>query len=881
MLRIHQSANVEAARHYFDSELGRSDYYGATEESGTWFGKGAERLGLQGAVKREQFHALIENRHPTTGQKINKRNNSYRRPGYDFVFNAPKSVSLLANVTQDERVNGVFRQAVLETLGFIEQEMHVRVRKGGVVDTRRTGNIVASIITHQLARPVDGISCPSTHIHAYLHNTSLDSLEGKNKAGEFFPIIRDAVYYEGIFHSRLAQGLVGLGYQIENKPFSFEVAGIGDENISRFSRRGQEIENLAHQLGVTGNSKAVSKLAALTRQKKTAELSAEEQEAEWRDRFDWGSLELKSGQRPQPKVSAREAVDRALESIFERRSVFSARRIVAEALGNSLGDCSFEEIACEFRKTPGLIVKLVDGVSQVTTKQVLREEKAVLHYLKKTKSTQTPLLGWYRERAQCLNQEQREAIEAIMRSRDRVICLSGKAGSGKTTLMKTATAAIHSVGIDTAVFAPTSSAAHSVLKSEGFENSETVQRLIADPELQEKMKGKLLWIDEAGLLSLKDTIAILRIAHKQGARLVFSGDAYQNKSISRGDAFRLICSSPDVEVKETRQIFRQRNNDYRKAVTALSLGDAEQAIDLLDEMGAITEVADFEERMTRQAQEFVDSLDRYRSVLAVSPTHLEGRLLTLEIRTWMREGEKLGSAELAVPAYSPRNFTEGQQKLAFNFRKGDVVRFHRKSGEFAKGDRARVIEKNDQGVFVQKLGEVELRLLGADAAENFNVFEESVISLAVGDRVRMTRNARSLSGKRLFNGDIHQVTGIRDGVIELNGRHQIHASEGLLQWGYVTTPHSSQGKTADKVIVSQSGLSFDAASLENFYVAVSRGRDAVSIYTDSKEGLLDSVRDSNYRMLATELEAEMVIDEEEIQATIEEDNVEFADEPSK
>ena len=467
-----------------------------------------------------------------------------------------------------------------------------------------------------------------------------------------------------------------------------------------------------------------------------------------------------------------------------------------------------------------------------------------------------------------------------MRTRDKVICLSGRAGRGKTTLMRTALSAVRSVGIETAVFAPTSAAAHQVLKAEGFEDSETVQRLIADPELQAKMKGKLLWIDEAGLLSLKETIALIKIAHRQDARLVMSGDAYQNKSIGRGDSFRLICSSPDIEVKEVRQIYRQRKIDYRKAVMALSLGDSDQAIEILDEMGAIQEIEGFEDRMTIQAEEFVNSLDQHKSVLAVSPTHVEGRLLTLEIRKCMRERGLLGAAELGVPVYAPRNFTEGQQKLAFHFRKGDVVRFHRKAGEFMKGELARVIEKNEQGVFVQKVGETRLQLLNPKFAEDFGVFEETAMNIAVGDRVKITRNAKAMAGKRLFNGNVHQVTGFKDGVIELDGRHQIQASEGLLSAGYVTTSHSSQGKTADKVIISQSGLSFDAASLENFYVAVSRGRDAITIYTDSKEGLADSVRNSNQRMLAIELEAQ-VAEEEEIQMTLESGESDLVDEPTK
>ena len=67
------------------------------------------------------------------------------------------------------------------------------------------------------------------------------------------------------------------------------------------------------------------------------------------------------------------------------------------------------------------------------------------------------------------------------------------------------------------------------------------------------------------------------------------------------------------------------------------------------------------------------------------------------------------------------------------------------------------------------------------------------------------------------------------------------------------TSHASQGKTVGKVIVSQSTASSGAASMEQFYVSVSRSRDAVSIWTDDKQGLLQAVQSSEERMLGREL----------------------------
>ena len=65
------------------------------------------------------------------------------------------------------------------------------------------------------------------------------------------------------------------------------------------------------------------------------------------------------------------------------------------------------------------------------------------------------------------------------------------------------------------------------------------------------------------------------------------------------------------------------------------------------------------------------------------------------------------------------------------------------------------------------------------------------------------------------------------------------------------------------MILSQSALSLDASSLEQFYVSVSRGRDAISIFTDTKADLLNAVVDPEHRMLASELETNLRRIEEE------------------
>jgi hypothetical protein len=66
--------------------------------------------------------------------------------------------------------------------------------------------------------------------------------------------------------------------------------------------------------------------------------------------------------------------------------------------------------------------------------------------------------------------------------------------------------------------------------------------------------------------------------------------------------------------------------------------------------------------------------------------------------------------------------------------------------------------------------------------------------------------------------------------------------------GYAVTAHRSQGKTVDVVIISA-----DDMTRELFYVAVSRGRQGLSVVTSDKERLLESIGRSTARKSASEL----------------------------
>jgi AAA domain len=84
----------------------------------------------------------------------------------------------------------------------------------------------------------------------------------------------------------------------------------------------------------------------------------------------------------------------------------------------------------------------------------------------------------------------------------KVMALRGRAGTGRTTMMRATLAAIEKTGKRVCDFAPSAEASRGVLQQEGFANAETVERLLIDPEMQWQIKGQVLLVDEAGRMSV-------------------------------------------------------------------------------------------------------------------------------------------------------------------------------------------------------------------------------------------------------------------------------------------------------------------------------------------------------------------------------------------
>lgn len=867
MLRITHNKSAQGAAKYFDEGLARADYYATGEHSiGRWGGLSAERLGLQGEVAKQDFVALCQNQMPD-GRKLNPRDGAERKVGYDFTFSAPKSVSIAYAITGDERVRDAFERSVTETMQEMEQEMRTQSGQGKDKKHMPTGNMVWAEFTHLTSRPVGGVPDCHLHTHCFALNTTWNESKQRFQAGEFGNIKKAAPYYEAAFDARFAKRMKQLGYGIEKRGHSWELAGIGQDTIRKFSRRTSEIETVAKKEAEANGfltAKQKDKLGGRTRAQKRVGQSYEELRIGWAARLSDEETDCiitahRKGEQMQPGAMVREALGSAVRHSFERKSVMEENQLLTETLKRGYGEVLPEEAKVAlhdgrfFRRRLG-------NHTYITTQEALDEEHSMVRHVREGRGTLAPINPGYVPKGEHLNEEQKAATRHALSSTDQVTVISGGAGTGKTTLMKEVRDGIHAGGKQIFGFAPYAAASRGVMREEGFGQADTLAQLLINSKLQEQVKHQVIWVDEAGLIGNKDMNRLLEIAKKQEARILLTGDIRQHSAVSAGDALRIIEERGGIEVARVDAVQRQRKNEqYKQVVEMIAAERIEEAVGKLDRMGGVVEVADQQKRLDALAKDYLEAIEKRKTALVVSPVHREAGQVTEAIREQLKAGGHLQKEERQIPVYRSLNLTEEDRAnlaLAVENPQGLMIEFHQNAKGFVKGERVEVAasdlpQMHHLAVTRQDGSQTTLPLVHA---KKFTVYRKDILPVAVGDKIRITKGGQTQEGSRVHNGDFFTVQGFdRTGNIQIGTGKTLASDFAHLSHGYVTTSHSSQGKTVDRVFIAQSEISDPAASRQQFYVSLSRGREMAKVYTDDKAALEKSIMRDGKRMTASEI----------------------------
>jgi conjugative relaxase-like TrwC/TraI family protein len=764
---------------------------------------------------------------------------------YDFTCSAPKSVSVLAVTLADERLVTAHEEATRIAFRELETFAATRVRKQGNQKDRITGNLAAAAFTHTSSRALD----PQLHTHFTVFNATFDDSERSWKAlqtGGMYDAIR---YGTAVYRNELAKRVQQIGYRIQPSKHGFQIEGVSDEVLKRFSKRAQQrdavVKELEQKLGRKLSNNAIShavhqsraeKVKGISttevRERQLAQLSSEEQQ----------SLQnLCSSVQPVRSVRVFEpenqALNHAVAHVFERKSVVSAHELLNVALSQRLGEVDLPSLKAAVKYSPDL-VKTEHGFS---TRQILATELDLIQTVNAGCNAVTPLHPNYRP-ADWLGEDQQRAIYHVLRTSDRITGLRGLAGTGKTTALRELVAACKEARVEPLFCAPTA-AAKDVLRKEGFEAVTLQSLLLTKPALSAR---QLVVLDEAGAVGIDDMKRLFDLA--RDARIVLSGDTGQHASVARGDAMRILENHSDFQSGQLTRIRRQRKVEYRKAVELAAQKNTDEAFAQLERMGAVTEFSD-DQLHGEAARSYVKALKQNQSVLLVAPTWNEIEAVTEKVRAALKTSGRLAGDEKEFQVFDSLSWTEAQKRDARQYRPGLAIRFHRQKTGFAKDETVAVVAVENDALKVQRAdGSESIFPLGQGFAL-FDVGEKRKLKVTIGDRLLLQSNWQ----KKFINGELVEVRAIQgDSVVLADGR-VILENYRTFTHGYAVTSHAAQGKTADEVLVVASSRSLPAINQQQFYVSISRGRDACRVFTDDAEMLRSHVTRSSARLAAVEV----------------------------
>ena len=489
MLSVANVRSPSAAASYFAAD---NYYTGAdADRSGTWVGKGAERLGLEGRVSAEQFDALLRGELPG-GNQVGNAGQAHR-PGTDLTFSLPKSWSLLALVGGDQRIIDAYREAVIETLRWAEKNA-AQTRMGSQAGYGKvaTDNLTIGLFQHDTNRNQE----PNLHFHAVVANVTQGS-DGKWRALRNDKLWSFNTLLNSMTMARFRLAVEKMGFEAGpvGKHGNFEAAGIAREQVMAFSTRREEV--LAARRGSGLEAGIVATLE--TRKGKEPVHDREGLLSSWRQRAEEVGLDLgglidasqmraaakaSEGSKEQsllqrgiaklrefaqrikgdpadplipahvlkqdaPTIAAAQAVASAVRHLSQREAAFPREGLLKAALDFGLPTTvgHVETRVNALVRSGALESGKGEHKGWLASREALDLESTILANVNQGRGAVSPILDRSdaAERVQAvaalnhgisLNEGQEDAASLVLSSRDRIVAIQGIAGAGKSSVMK-------------------------------------------------------------------------------------------------------------------------------------------------------------------------------------------------------------------------------------------------------------------------------------------------------------------------------------------------------------------------------------------------------------------------------------------------------------
>lgn len=806
---------------YYD-HLRINEYHtGSGEPAGNWC-NGLEQLGIESGadVASEALNKIMLG-YALNGEKITQSaGKETHRIGHDLTFSAPKSVSLIwvnADADLQAKISTAQALAVDKAMAYLKDKTQARTGKQGV-NLTPVKNFIYAKFEHCDSREKD----PQLHTHTLLSSTCIRE-DGKTGTYENKGLMTYQKHAGTLYLAELASALKALGFKVEQdtnikNAVMFKVAGVGEEIAKHFSKRREQIKEVAAEIGAT-SATAMQKIALSTRSKKT-DIDRAVQFENWRNEsaalgFNSASIEALKG------VSAKpfEKLDNAalLEKLTENESVFKREDLelalielsqfenvdIEKEMADFLAQKECVHLVAKGKNAEGkdyvlsrfTSQKMIDLEAAAVASAKLREEET--KHILPAALVQKVIAQAEEKNGFQFRAEQREAIEKLTLAKGGVVIFKGKAGAGKTTSLTPAIAAYKASGYQV-LGATISAKAGLVLEQETGLKTATIAQTLIDLDKQKlTLTAKtLLVIDEVGLLGSREFSRLQRYCDASGAKMILAGDEKQLQAVAAGGILNALQKHGFLKAAELTEITRQKDEQQRTASALFSEGKAAEALEIYEKMGQIKSEKFRGQVVETLARDYANDTNKPSEKMAIVATNADRELLNTAIRAQLQKIGKIGK---------------------------DIAKFENAAGlemQLAVGDRL-IFKQNDKKNNIQN---------------NLTATVQAVVQ----------------KGKNC----------VIEAVDDNGKKHSINTKDyPQLLHAYALTTHASQGSTVKNSYVLFNRGASDASL---GYVGMTRHKNHAALYTSATDKDLLALKFSQQNLKGTTLDFEI---QEKPQAT--------------
>lgn len=575
---------------------------------------GGSSLGVDGREVGPEFAKFLEKENPITGEKYynsKTRDGEKARLGFDVTMSPDKSFGIIWAREDDEgrrRLEKLFHDSVRETIGHIEQTILgdcVRRGKAGA-QKEAPRELTWAVFQHGTSRAQD----PQPHAHCVLLNLvqrqdgTYGGLDGK-------ALFKAQKEMTNVFDSVMTQKLRDeLGLSVRKTNSGFRIEGVSEDLVKHYSKRREEIEGLAAEVGTT-TARAGNTLAVASRADK-----GEIQEAElfpvWQKEMDemgfkigdaqalYGQVKPELG--PLTPTQKELGLDHALAKASADRTIMSESQMRAYVVDAFSGRVPVKDLQPLFQEAldSGRFVPLLTDKGQkvYTTRTVVEREQRIVERARAMsgrelgseildKSLIDRALKQYSERLDKPMTKQQAAAARHILEGGQLVVMVGAAGTGKSFSLKVVKEILEESNYNVIGASPTGKASQGLQTSAEIERCSTLDRLLIDLENGRiKLDSRsVVIVDEAGMLGSEKFERIQLAVEKAGARLTLVGDDKQAPPIDQGRPFALIKEA--IGAAEITEVMRQRDAWQKEASNDFREGHALKALQAYQEHGMV------------------------------------------------------------------------------------------------------------------------------------------------------------------------------------------------------------------------------------------------------------------------------------------------------